>query len=222
MSYEPYYSGGWQSGAAGGTPITPEALNHMEEGIADALTRSDVVNNLVSSATDVPLSAAQGASLYYQVSKHQLDKENPHGVTAGQIGAAPAIESTDYPGCYYRTVDGYTEWINPPMLTGITYRLTERHNGKPVYSLLINLGTLPNTGTKWVSTGYEAAIRCISITGYDINNGHSLPFYNLGTGTSVSLNFVSVAERGIGIKSDFDASSYNGYAILKFTKKADG
>ena len=33
MSYEKYYPGGWQSGESGGTPITPEALNHMEDGI---------------------------------------------------------------------------------------------------------------------------------------------------------------------------------------------
>lgn len=36
MGYEKYYQGGWKSGEAGGTPITPEALNHMEQGIADA------------------------------------------------------------------------------------------------------------------------------------------------------------------------------------------
>lgn len=36
MSYTPYYEGGWKSGEAGGTPITPEALNHMDEGIQDA------------------------------------------------------------------------------------------------------------------------------------------------------------------------------------------
>jgi hypothetical protein len=35
-SYNPYYSGGWQSGEEGGTPITPDALNHMDEGIAGA------------------------------------------------------------------------------------------------------------------------------------------------------------------------------------------
>ena len=35
-SYNPYYSGGWQSGEEGGTPITPDALNHMDDGIADA------------------------------------------------------------------------------------------------------------------------------------------------------------------------------------------
>ena len=34
MAYTPYYSGGWQSGEQGGTPITPAALNHIDQGIA--------------------------------------------------------------------------------------------------------------------------------------------------------------------------------------------
>ena len=34
MAYTPYYSGGWQSGESGGTPITPAALNNMESGIS--------------------------------------------------------------------------------------------------------------------------------------------------------------------------------------------
>lgn len=33
MAYTPYYPGGWQSGESGGTPITPAALNNMENGI---------------------------------------------------------------------------------------------------------------------------------------------------------------------------------------------
>lgn len=38
MAYTPYYSGGWQSGSEGGTPITPAALNNMEAGITLANT----------------------------------------------------------------------------------------------------------------------------------------------------------------------------------------
>lgn len=30
----------WASGETGGTPISPAALNHMEQGIADALPRA--------------------------------------------------------------------------------------------------------------------------------------------------------------------------------------
>ena len=36
MSYSKYYSGGWQDGSSGGTPITADALNHMEQGIIDS------------------------------------------------------------------------------------------------------------------------------------------------------------------------------------------
>lgn len=36
MSYERFYPNGWQSGESGGTPITPEALNHVEKGIEAA------------------------------------------------------------------------------------------------------------------------------------------------------------------------------------------
>lgn len=35
-SYKSFYEGGWQSGESGATPLRPEALNHMDEGIAEA------------------------------------------------------------------------------------------------------------------------------------------------------------------------------------------
>lgn len=63
MGYEPYYKDGWKSGEAGGTPITPEALNHMDEGITAA---GDHIDN----------------------------KDNPHGVTAAQVGALPISGGT--------------------------------------------------------------------------------------------------------------------------------
>lgn len=40
MSYSPYYASGWLNGESGATPITPDALNHMEEGIKNALPMS--------------------------------------------------------------------------------------------------------------------------------------------------------------------------------------
>lgn len=42
-------------------------------------------------------------------------------------------ESSLHPGCYYRTVDGQTEWLNPPMAVGTEYRTTQRMKGKPIY-----------------------------------------------------------------------------------------
>lgn len=43
MAYTPYYSGGWQSGEEGNTPITPAALNNMENGIEAANAIGDPV-----------------------------------------------------------------------------------------------------------------------------------------------------------------------------------
>ncbi len=51
---------------------------------------------------------------------------------------AQAIKSADYPGCYYRTVNGLTEWINPPYVESTEYRTTERYMGQPVYTMLIS------------------------------------------------------------------------------------
>jgi hypothetical protein len=55
------------------------------------------------------------------------------------LGAAPATESSDYPGCYYRTINGVTEWINPPMIVGVEYRTTERSDGNPTYVKAIEI-----------------------------------------------------------------------------------
>ena len=54
-SYNPYYSGGWQSGEEGGTPITPDALNHMDDGIAGAYayTQQSTASILLTSSDDI-------------------------------------------------------------------------------------------------------------------------------------------------------------------------
>lgn len=49
------------------------------------------------------------------------------------------IESADAPGCYYRICDGQAEWINPPMVPSRKYRTTERWNGNPVYTEVLEL-----------------------------------------------------------------------------------
>jgi hypothetical protein len=62
----------------------------------------------------------------------------------------PGIESTVYPGCYYRYVDGELEWINPPLSLGVEYKTTEFYNGKPVFTKVINFGKLPNNTAGYV------------------------------------------------------------------------
>ena len=50
------------------------------------------------------------------------------------------------------------EWSNPPMMLDVEYRTTERYMGKPVYTKLLDFGTLPsNNKQKWVS--YELTVK---------------------------------------------------------------
>lgn len=57
---------------------------------------------------------------------------------------------------------GEWEYLNPPMVLGVEYRTTERYNGAPVYTKLIDLGSMPANGSgKWVEhgTGSQTPIR---------------------------------------------------------------
>lgn len=65
-------------------------------------------------------------------------------ITPADINAMPGIESTEYPGCYYRINGGVVEWLNPPLLAGIEYRTTERYNGSAVYTKLLDCGAVVN------------------------------------------------------------------------------
>lgn len=81
MGYEKYYPGGWQSGEAGGTPITPEALNHMEAGIENAVPTSRTVNGK-ELTEDITLSASDvGAA----ASSHN---QSASTITSGTLGVA--------------------------------------------------------------------------------------------------------------------------------------
>lgn len=91
--------------------------------------------------------------------------------------ANPIAESDEYSGCYYRIIDGETEWINPPMIYGVRYRTTERHNGMPVYVFRANVKPeAPTVGTAYDALDYIGDV--IGITGAvkrnnsisDINN----------------------------------------------------
>lgn len=129
-----------------------------------------------------------GGGTWKTVDKQKTSAEDLYGVTpvkSGGTGAnsaqksrenlevAQAIESQDYTGCYYRIVDGETEWINPPMVVNSEYRTTERSRGYPVYTKLINCG-VPTDG-KTVSISINAdeyyPIRSESYLG-----GLALPF----------------------------------------------
>ena len=127
-------------------------------------------------------------------SKHtgsQIDSAVARALAGGAIDqgiAKIATESTDYPGCYYRMVDGPQEWINPPMIDGVEYRTTEKFEGKPVYCQLVYFTGIVDGGTVTVDIpGVSAVLRF-----FGSRSGVPLPFINEKGLSNAWTNYFSV------------------------------
>lgn len=132
-----------------------------------------------------------------------------------------AIESSTHRGCYYRTVNGRTEWINPPNVYGVEYCTTERWQNKPVYQKAFYLATLPDTSYMTIETGTTWQ-NVISVTAYAINNDDltSYPFPVVLDNTIAPSAAISGVE-GDGtlvIYTTRDMTAFTGHAIIKYTK----
>jgi len=131
------------------------------------------------------------------------------------IATSPAIESTDYPGCYYRTVNGVTEWINPPMKLGVEYRTTERFEGNPIYCQAFSVPKLAANSTNLGLSSY--GIRQTALIRYNGNAWN----YNASTiywlpGNEVGLVYKSGATylEGHGV----DITGYKASLRIYYTK----
>ena len=97
----------------------------------------------------------------------QIDNAITRALPGGAIDIAlqnklGGIESTDYPGCYYRMVSGVVEWFNPPMELGKEYRTVERYRSKPVYCMTKFVGEVTaNTVTQVVIDASDIGEYCI-------------------------------------------------------------
>jgi hypothetical protein len=167
MGYEKYYSGGWKSGEAGGTPITPEALNHMENGIlnsapagygyggqalalSSALLRSEAELETVLEAVYGSMANSETKLIRFAGYPDNSDY-NWFGIltkSSANYGSFFAHSSYNYGKMISKAKMGGTwrplEWENPPMVAGVEYRTTERWNNKPVFTMLINGGAATN------------------------------------------------------------------------------
>lgn len=114
-------------------------------------------------------------------------------ITYEDVGALPAIEDSDNPGCYYRMVGEVQEWINPPMVLGVEYRTIYRHNGNPVYKIAWPAGDFPNNTTKTVevNTGTPGAVK--SINSYAVLDEAGTQIQGLyGGGQFLTSNFLGM------------------------------
>lgn len=117
---------------------------------------------------------------------------------------------------------GAWEWVNPPMLTGVEYRTTERYKGKPVYTQLMNFGNSPAKGTvKTVGmppNSENQRLVWAQLTYYGI----TFPYYNNDNSIAMYI-YVGQGSEKIYIHSPGDDRSDHGVieALLKYTKNTD-
>lgn len=102
------------------------------------------------------------------------------------------------------------EWENPPMLAGVTYRTTERFNGKTVYCIALE-GTA-STGDNNIWTPPDAGSELVSIAGQV--NGYPVP--SVVDGASIQYKANSAKKILINCSAASVAGSYR--FIVKFTK----
>lgn len=110
------------------------------------------------------------------------------------------------------------EWDNPPMSAGVEYRTTQRYLGKPVYTKLVELGTLPGVaGSKRIDHG-AAANQIIRVTGAS-SDGHAIPYRY---GPEAPMIWIGATETQVVVitanRSDADYSKLTGTAQIWYTK----
>lgn len=126
---------------------------------------------------------------------------------------APAKEDPDHPGCYYRKVDGITEWINPPMELNKEYRTSERYMEKPVYVVMRDLGALPNNGSRTVP---DLAMYVDRIVDAVFNTAKTdASYHNM---REVSWYLGSYGTAYCAMTTTTDMSAYTARIKIKYTK----
>lgn len=219
MSYERFYPGGWQSGETGGTPITPEALNHMESGIIGAAPAGYGLGDVTKTISTWDNAKVCGW--------YRSNGNTPNGyywigfvITNG----TSIVQKIFYPvsganwQCIRSSTDGGAtwgewEWVNPPMTVGVEYRTTERWNGKVVYAMAINFGAMPNAATGSVKHGITGITQVIRCVGQNITSGQTIPSNYNGNYAEIYADKTNVR-----IHATSDASANNAYAQLWYTK----
>lgn len=134
----------------------------------------------------------------------------------------PATESESQPGCYYRTVDGVTEWINPPMVPGVEYRTTERWNSKVVYVKYIawTYGNMIGDASTYkdykIAHGIDGLVNCVRVEA-TFNAKYMLPYVTSAGGWFgvIEVNDTNLVLRAL--KDTFSSPTLNAYVY--YTKE---
>lgn len=193
------------SGACAEAKVTGDFLRTLDTRLTDHNDDSD------RHITAEERSSWNNKAPVLHAARHATGGKDP--ITPAQIGAYPAIEDTNFPGCYYAVVNGTKEWINPPVVLGEEYRTTERHQNKAVYKQFFELGSLPNASHKAVDVAFSPT--CILGHESYFKKGDFL--YSGLTGLTIYVAAYGGTPM-VNITATGDNSEFNGYITVKYTK----
>ena len=111
------------------------------------------------------------------------------------------------------------EWANPPMEIGVEYRTTKRHNGKPVYTKLIDFGALSN-GSVWIGTRNVISMKGITTSISGSNTYHdTFPIINSGDLAVLACAFVGNENIHVKLNGGYPATAnYTAQFTIEYTK----
>lgn len=144
--------------------------------------------------------------------------------------------------CFYRTVDGEKEWMNPPMTVlydGVSfnedgsvvgeYRTSERYCGQPVYTCIIDTGAgvSGSSAEKTTNVRFESNPKVVRFSGFAVNptttEGRAIPYVERITSdarTYWAVNIARTDENNMVIveRSHLGRSEWNVYFQMWYTK----
>lgn len=193
MSYKKYYEGGWQSGEAGGTPITPEALNHMEQGISDAapMTYAKKVgapHNLLDNSdfrNPVNQRNAAAAGEWQHCIDRFISRHNNLVLTFAKDGTTLSNSDPNGGGYIYQKVANYDN------LLGKKVTLAAKMNGRVMVVTTAIPTSLSNSWYNIVSVSGEAGA---SMAVVNINSTALACQFSFDVGRSAKIEWVALYE----------------------------
>lgn len=121
---------------------------------------------------------------------------------------------------YGTTSDGGATWTfrpweyeNPPLVSNVEYRTTERYLGNPVYIQEVPFGAMPDNASAAVTIAKNLDI--ISIEGYAVNGKYTIPLSVINNVNSIYYN---KSNGMIHIETKSNASNNVATLIVKYTK----
>lgn len=109
------------------------------------------------------------------------------------------------------------EWVNPPMNLGVEYRTTERYLGKPVYTQIINCGSMPDIGSS-----KDVSIAAFNVAVVTFISGwcsyYAAMFDETLLGMTMTANNSNIVIKNLNREVNSNAVMY---ALVKYTKTTD-